>query len=1291
MRFYNALLFALFILILPNVYAATFDNVKSYTEPTPTEKYGSIEIKNFYGIGDTLAKYTLTDNSDYCLIDCYAEGTAQLNIDAPLFDNFKFEPISGLQQDVAYKVYLVKTETIINTYPDYKEQCSIQFNVTSGKNENVCQWVKNGNKTTSYDRDYKTLYQNEILPTGNYRWRIEGKKGKSQTVDWIAQLDNDYLGKMDFTEWTLWESNYPFYRQINVSFNSSLQNFTYLVNATGFTLGNGTNQIVWVKADNINDTNFIYYKDDFNYTFTNGTKDTGLCYDVDWGNVSHTDTCTWRNYALVYHFSEGTGNIAKDSSSFSNNGSISAPTYVTGVYGLATNLSWGTSYVDIATLPNAGTTSSTIVMRTKIGNYGIVATMGGSLYSQGQEGVSSFDINLWDGQDKLRIQPTGPSSSKLNKNQWYHIVITCDQTTTKIYIDGYLNATGANSGSCLEDFTGGSNNCARISRGCGNNGQYGNATVDEFRILNYSWSGAEVLRDYQQGLTANSQMGNQINSADATAPVSILTSPANNTASTLHTQGFVCNATDETALSNISLYLGVGTLTKNETNQTSGLINGTKFQVSGMADGAYTWNCLATDANNNKAFNTTNYTLSIDSTIPSSVILNAPIDGSKQKYNINNISFNISAVDVVDTNLTCNLTIDGVNNKTLGVTSGLTKSSSIAIRSFAQGNHSWNATCGDDLGNTNTSTTFSFEVNIPPNVPTLIPTNASYQNDTSISLNCSSADNNSDSVTYGYYGDINPAAGLDFIANNSYTSTQWNTTNGNGTYLWACNAFDGYDFSSYSANNTIYLSTVVLGTPRENHTNFTLIGDYASFTFNISFNNITIRDINAVFTWEGTNQTITETNISGSNSTLFNASFILPLVSGLTTKKFNWTVYAYYTNGTKKQSTFSYTQEISGVTLFNCSDGNDTTIRVLNISYRLEQSDLTNISGNFRGTFNFWTDSRANNITVSMIINDTKQFYVCITPNGTYNTDAQFQYNSPGYDYRDYYLINEELSNNSRHIELYLLEIALGTGITFTVQDEAENPLVGYYIKAERYDPGTNTYKLVGMGKTSESGNDLIYLRQNDAFYRFIVMNYDNVVLITIPQKVTTSTLILNVVPSTFGEILGDFDNLVYTLTYTNTSTTGTFSLNYDSTGAGTYRNCLKVLRKRFNGDSVICDTCQTAVAGTISCDIDLTLNGNYIATYYSSINPDSYIFSLQEIIEEVNQLKNKLGGEAVFLVAIVIGFVALSMTFSPVIPLVLTLVILVLFAMLGIFNVTYVSIVSIVLMGIVILSRIKD
>ncbi|PIN74135.1 hypothetical protein COV20_00795 [Candidatus Woesearchaeota archaeon CG10_big_fil_rev_8_21_14_0_10_45_16] len=130
------------------------------------------------------------------------------------------------------------------------------------------------------------------------------------------------------------------------------------------------------------------------------------------------------------------------------------------------------------------------------------------------------------------------------------------------------------------------------------------------------------------------------NVQDNNNPIVNLISPADEAVVTALPVTFRCNATDNTALSNITLYLNVtGVFAANQTIAVNGTNNQTNFSVS-LDDGNYIWNCLALDEGGNPSFGSANFTVSIN-TLPPAVTPLSPANGST--FNITD-TVNITAL-----------------------------------------------------------------------------------------------------------------------------------------------------------------------------------------------------------------------------------------------------------------------------------------------------------------------------------------------------------------------------------------------------------------------------------------------------------------------------------------------------------------------------------------------------------------------------------------------------------------------------------------------------------------------
>ena len=110
----------LFIIALaPLASAFEFDNVKSFDKDIG--KYGKIGITNSFGFGDKLAEYILIDNTNQCLTNCYAEGTATLYSSGYLFTDLRFKDKSNIFTNInSNKILIEVTEEEICELDDFE-------------------------------------------------------------------------------------------------------------------------------------------------------------------------------------------------------------------------------------------------------------------------------------------------------------------------------------------------------------------------------------------------------------------------------------------------------------------------------------------------------------------------------------------------------------------------------------------------------------------------------------------------------------------------------------------------------------------------------------------------------------------------------------------------------------------------------------------------------------------------------------------------------------------------------------------------------------------------------------------------------------------------------------------------------------------------------------------------------------------------------------------------------------------------------------------------------------------
>lgn len=290
--------------------ALDFDNIKEFKKGEL--KYGQIDIYNSFLIpklikGDKLAEYTLTDNSNTCLINCYAEGTAILYEKRKLFDDLKFIGRDGKNKNIKSSQIYIQVNKSFEVYiNDYEKQCTTVI-LTNGSYE-VCEYELIGNHPEQkYKLSWKE-YDNKKLNPGNYTWRIQGQKDKYESIDWIVNAFGE-----EFTEWAWWNTSVQFKQQLNFSTTSSSQvRIPYRVNSSDGINGS----VVWTLPQesfdsSTNYSEWFYYNDFSDIHIVNTSETEELPFEVEIGSATSINpTQVWNDIGrnLTILFKETSGN-----------------------------------------------------------------------------------------------------------------------------------------------------------------------------------------------------------------------------------------------------------------------------------------------------------------------------------------------------------------------------------------------------------------------------------------------------------------------------------------------------------------------------------------------------------------------------------------------------------------------------------------------------------------------------------------------------------------------------------------------------------------------------------------------------------------------------------------------------------------------------------------------------------------------------------------------------------------------------------------------------------------------
>lgn len=524
-----------------------------------------------------------------------------------------------------------------------------------------------------------------------------------------------------------WSSSWGRKKQLNITGGATeLYNFTVYVNFT---------------YDSDMQTDF----DDIR--FLNGAEDTELVYELDyktdstsagfWILVPNLTTGTnvfymyynnpsvastsdgvnaWDiNYVAVFHFSECTGTVTKDSKG-THNGTLTGgiawnatSLYGCGILNDKNNAKYvNTSHSADLNVNNPSTIEYVLNAYQTLGtNYGGLGkggyTVGGweLLYSGGGNAYAVYANSI-----------PGSSSGNPTYFAWNYMYMK-NNGTVYLYRDGIQRAKDPLSGSVTT--TRGMYMGAR-DPGIANNAGI-NGTFDEVRISNVFRSDPWLNRSMDNSGKNLFIFGPEQEKPGDNPPNVTLTLPTNGFNASTNTLNFNATFGDDWNLQNATLY--IWNSTDAEINSTfvdiKGVLNYSSIQVVLPRDDTYHWNYKAYDNASNFSYATNNFTVTTDTVFPSLSII-FPTEGSVYNFNVTQLNF--SAYDLHIKN--CTFSDNGLINRTINCAANLTGLNA------SEGVNNWALSVTDYSGNTNNSNITFTQNTLAPLVTITYPQNAIY-------------------------------------------------------------------------------------------------------------------------------------------------------------------------------------------------------------------------------------------------------------------------------------------------------------------------------------------------------------------------------------------------------------------------------------------------------------------------------------------------------------------------------------------------------------------------------------
>jgi hypothetical protein len=615
------------VVTFSTVEAADFDNRKDFIKDHTTSEYGKIKVNNLFGLGKQLAEYELLENTDQCLINCYAQGIATLYESEKLFSDLKFKGRDGLNKNLKKSKILIEVEEKYEeTIYEYDQTCPVEKSI-----DNSCEnTLINSYNVTKTKKVWKE-YHFEKLDAGNYNWRIEGTKNIYEDIDFIFSA----FGK-DMTEWAWWNNDWERKKEVFVQNNNETAQTNYSVYMN----------ITW---DSDMQTDF----DDLRFLDSTETTELGF------GIINKTDSNSAQIWVLVPSLSAGVANTSIYM--YYNNPAVST----TG------NLNDAFLFYDNASSDRTSeySKSGTCTFAYDSGNDEYDMT-GGSLNCI----VYPTGINVTDAQiiadikDSVVEYSSGIVLRAIDRNNTYKIQkVSSDQRLrytlaaaendlqilgSDLSSDAYYNFNLSILGSNITGITNGfKTNAVEItfSSGFGGIFQYsdGGSSFKNVQFRTYTQPEPTVYFGSEE--TVQSVVTNLI-------------FPDNESSFAVDSIEFSVNSTpNQVNLTNVTLYIWNNTGGLYQTNFTSLSGNATvitNWTMSGISDGNYIWNALTKGTSSQEDWDV-NRTFEIDTTAP---IINLTSPTGTIDYHISGDNLTINWT-VSDTNLgSCWFEYDGVNN-----------------------------------------------------------------------------------------------------------------------------------------------------------------------------------------------------------------------------------------------------------------------------------------------------------------------------------------------------------------------------------------------------------------------------------------------------------------------------------------------------------------------------------------------------------------------------------------------------------------------------------------------------
>lgn len=462
-----------------------------------------------------------------------------------------------------------------------------------------------------------------------------------------------------------------------------------------------------------------------------------------------------------------------------------------------------------------------------------------------------------------------------------------------------------------------------------------------------------------------------------------------------------------------------------------------------------------------------------------------------------------------------------------------------------------------------------------------------------------------------------------------------------------------------------------------------------TFNISISYLNTLWNTITANLEYDGTNYSATQHGTG--NTITFSKQLNIPsITSASENKTFFWYFTLTNSTGSFTYKSGSNVQNVSEINIHPCTGGE---IAYINFTTRNAENPFGLLNATFKSSWllkNTGGSGLTTNYSYEDITETNSTWRFCITPGVNYTISVDIEIDAEDYAKNFYYFPDANFTvNSTTNITLYLLNDTKATPTTLRTVDNAQTRLSGVLVYIDAYDIGTADYYNVGMAKTNNNGEDIVYLNWYDTLYRFRMYQNGINTYTSNDSKIFDTPKIFEIAED-LSFSFDKFRDFEYSLTFNNVSRI--FTLTFVKPNSLVDQGCLKVIKREANNDTTICSTCVTSDSATINCDVSAYGNGTFIAAFYATGS-----FSLVNLLTEnvgstfakqINDLLNK--DDAAFY-SIFMSLIVLAMfLITPVLGVIGIVLGLLAISALGFATISYTYFVGIVIIGVIIIWILK-